>query len=496
MKSIMLIAGEASGDLLAAELVGAIRASAIKRGWEFPPEFFGAGGPHMAAAGVKLEIDLTQHAVFGITDVLKQYLKFRRLFRRLFELAVELAPEVIILVDFGGFNLRFARAIKRFVEARAGLFRNWRPKIIYYVSPQVWASREGRAYQLAQCVDLLLSILPFEKAWYAARVPHLSVEFVGHPIIDRHSSPERRERGSESQDLTGARGLAVSMWPLPVGAAVLPHPDLLPPREGKTSPSEQTAVPAPYAESRRTILPLPRGEGRGEGEGRAQSSVVVSTNSEALGRDHGDTRRLTGSPTHPLVLLLPGSRRRELEAHLPILVEAARRIQSVQPVRLRMILPSAELAEAAKRANSHWPMLEVCCHSLAESLAEAQVALACSGTVTLECALFRVPTVVVYRTSRLTYEIGKRIVAVKYIAMPNLLAGQLVFPEFIQGDATAENVAEEALNLLHHPDRVATIKSTLTKVIDSLGPPGASRRAAEAVIELLESSESPGAPSR
>ena len=191
----MLIAGEASGDLLAAELVSALR-DAHRR----DSKFFGAGGPKMAAAGVKLAFDLTQHSVIGISDVLKDYFKFRRLFNQLLKLAIERKPDVIIGVDFGGFNLRFGHAIKQYV--RNNPFSKWNPKIVQFVSPQVWASRPGRANLLAADYDLLLSIFPFEKDWYAQRVPKLRVEFVGHPMVgrfDRVQSPKSKVQSPKMQ---------------------------------------------------------------------------------------------------------------------------------------------------------------------------------------------------------------------------------------------------------------------------------------------------------
>src|SRR5690349_4775250 len=196
-KSFMLIADEASGDLLASELVQGIRQQLndveAQPTHDFQPlhtslapRFFGAGGPRMEAAGVELAFDMTAHSVIGLSDVLKNYFKFRRLFMRLFRLALDREPDVIICVDFSGFNRRFGHEIKKYVRARLDWFHDWNPKLIQYVSPQVWASREGRAYQMAKDFDLLLSIFPFEKDWYVERVPQLQVEFVGNPIIDRY----------------------------------------------------------------------------------------------------------------------------------------------------------------------------------------------------------------------------------------------------------------------------------------------------------------------
>jgi len=191
-KSFMLIAGEASGDLLAAELVSALRAPSSILHPPSSPVFFGAGGAKMAAAGVELAFDLTQHSVIGFSDVLKNYFKFRRLFNQLLALAIERKPDVVIGVDFGGFNLRFGHAVREYL--RDNPFSKWNPKIVQFVSPQVWASRPGRADLLAADYDLLLSIFPFEKAWYARRAPKLRVEFVGHPMIGRFGKAESGKR--------------------------------------------------------------------------------------------------------------------------------------------------------------------------------------------------------------------------------------------------------------------------------------------------------------
>ena len=205
-KSFMLIAGEASGDVLAAELVRALREELAEvesiPTADYQPlhasleaRFFGAGGPQMAAAGVALAFDMTAHSVIGLSDALKNYFKFRRLFYQLYQLALERQPDAIICVDFSGFNRRFAHAIRQYTRAHSDWFHDWNPKIIQYVSPQVWASREGRAYQMARDYDAVLSIFPFEKDWYAKRVPQLRVEFVGHPIADRY----RAGRGTRGE---------------------------------------------------------------------------------------------------------------------------------------------------------------------------------------------------------------------------------------------------------------------------------------------------------
>lgn len=402
-RSFMLIAGEPSGDRLGAELVEALKLNPALSAQPFPPVFFGAGGAQMKSAGVEVVLDLTQHTVFGFTEALKQYPKFKRFFNRLLQLAQKRQPDAIILIDFAGLNRRFARAVKACIRTRLGEFRNWKPKLIYYVSPQVWASREARAYALAEDIDLLLSIFPFEKAWYKARVPKMRVEFVGHPLVDRYKETLR---------------------------------------------NENQRIEANQRKS-------------------AQDDWHQSNSSRA-----------------PLMLLLPGSRMREIEAHLPVMLDALARINSEQRLRARIVLPNHELIEWARQRTHPSRELEIQSDDIAESLLEADLAIASSGTVTMECAYFRLPTVVIYKTSWITYQIASRIVRVRSIAMPNILGDESIFPEFIQHDATPENISRAALDILTNPARRDTIQRQLCKVIDSLGKPGASGRAAEAIMRL------------
>src|ERR1017187_7447008 len=389
-KQFMLIAGEASGDLLAAELVSALLAASKRSEDGGVPQFFGAGGSRMAAAGVELAFDLTQHAVIGVSDVLKNYFKFRRLFNQLLALAIEHQPDAIIGVDYGGFNLRFGHAVKKYV--RENPFANWNPKIVQFVSPQVWASRPGRANLLAADYDLLLSIFPFEKDWYAQRVPKLRVEFVGHPMIGRFTNDDLRFTS-----------------------------------------------------------------------GSASGASIVNRKSQ--------------------ILLLPGSRKSELQRHLPPMLDALKLIQKQLPTtKAKMVLPNPSLVMLAKSLGAN---LDIQIGELPWALSEADVAIASTGTVTMECAFFGVPTVTLYKTSWLTYQIARRIITVKSLTMPNLLAGETVYPEFVQHDATPENLARAALELLQDESRRTTIKAQLAKIITSLGEPGAARRAAAAVLSLF-----------
>jgi lipid-A-disaccharide synthase len=135
------------------------------------------------------------------------------------------------------------------------------------------------------------------------------------------------------------------------------------------------------------------------------------------------------------------------------------------------------------------PQVEVRSTGLGAALANADVAIAKSGTITLECAFFGVPTVAMYKTSWPTYVLAKSIVSVKWIAMPNILANEEVFPEFVQGDATAENIARASLEFLNDAARRNWVKTRLREIVSSLGETGASRRAAEAILNLVNGAQ-------
>jgi lipid-A-disaccharide synthase len=386
-KRFMVVAGETSGDTLAAELVLALKSQPQFTQAPFPPKFFGAGGHKMAEAGVEIAFDLTQHAVFGFFDVFKKYLEFQKLFNQLVTLAEDQLPDVFIGVDFSGFNRRLAHALKERARRQSGPFTNWRPKFVQFVSPQVWASRPGRAFQLEDDLDLLLSIVPFEKDWYARKTPRLRVEYVGHPIVDRLQS---------------------------------------------------------YREKRRATPP---------------------------------------DGSKPVVLLLPGSRRKEVTRHLAVMLAAAVQIRAQVPAEFRIILPNENLAELARPMLTD-PAIKIQIGGLSEALCQATMAIASSGTVTTECAFMEVPTVVLYKVSAPEYLIGKQIVTVDYIALVNLIAKRGIFPEFIQNEATVENLTTAALCWLKDPRERQKVVQELQPVLATFGEGEAAACGAKAIAAL------------
>lgn len=395
----MIIAGEPSGDALAAELVLALKGEIQKHTerhrsgqdlqplWEsLEPRFFGAGGPRLKEAGVEILHDLTQRSTIGPTDVVHSYFHLRSIFYALVEAALERQPDVILLVDYSYFNHRFAKTIRRRFKSSSDWFHNWTPQIVKYVSPQVWASRPKRARTMADDFDLLLCLFPFEVSWYQKRVPKLSTLYVGHPVLDRYPTPER--------------------------SAAIESP--------------------PYK-----------------------------------------------------VALLPGSRVQELKRHLPILFQAALELQRMTSVTFELVTPSESLASIAKSLVPAELSVEIRIGGLEPTLRSCTLCLASTGSVTMECARFGVPTITLYRTSWLTYQLGKRLITVPFLSMPNILAEKELMPEFVQDAAQPTAIAQKAKNLLENAQERGRIHQALKTLMQTFGSGGASQRAAAAVLQRL-----------
>lgn len=371
MPRILIITGEASGDLHGANLARALKAR------DPHVVLSGIGGAEMEAAGVRLvretgRLDIIgMVGLFTVLSVMRRFLTVRRLFRS--------EPwDAVVFIDHPGLNLRYAYFAKA-----AGL------RVFYYIAPQIWAWRPGRIHWIKQRVDHVLVILPFEKAIYdRANIP---CTFVGHPLLD----------------------------------AVGPSYD----RPGL----------------RKTF-------------GLAQDG--------------------------PVIALLPGSRMREVESLLPILLEAAEKLAQRNP-QIQFLLAQAStiqdnLLESLLRRSSL--SVKIVKERASEVMAAADLALVASGTATLQAAVIGTPLILVYRTSALTFWLAFFLIRVRWIGLVNLVAERTVVPELIQAEATGQRLYEEALRLLEDRFAYDEMKRGLAKVRAMLGQPGASTRAAEVVL--------------
>ncbi len=374
--NVLMVAGEASGDVHAAALLRALK--------EGVPGLtaFGMGGAHLRAAGLEALYDASEISVMGLVEVLPKLFGILRVLKSLSREAALRRPDLAILVDVPDFNLRLAKRLKAL-----GI------PVVYYVSPMIWASRPWRARTIRRRVDTMLCILPFEEPWLKAR--GIQARYVGNPVLDALPQP------SEARDFRERLGL---------------DPD------------------------RRTLA------------------------------------------------LVPGSRHSEIARVLPVMCAATQSLLTRHPD-LRIAVPVAPTIDAASlravfaRFGLSPALVEgrVC-----DVVGASDAAIVCSGTAALEAGLMLRPFVVVYRVQPLTALAFRLIRTVKHISLVNLLAGREIVPELFQRDCTAERVAREVAAFLDDGEARARVIRDLGEVRSTLGAPGASLRAAAAVIEVLD----------
>ncbi len=373
-KKVFLIAGEVSGDLH-----GSLLVKELKR-LDANLEFYGLGGKAMEREGVRIFFDLPSIAALGLGDVLKQYFLFRKIFYdTLNRVLREIKPDLIILIDYPGFNIRFAKKINKQIP------------VVYYISPQVWAWGRRRIKTIARVVTRMLVLLPFEVDVYKGS--GLDCRFVGHPLIDL---------------------------------------------------------------------------------------VKPSKNAGAIKKEWCLEDK-------KIIALLPGSRKHEVRRILPVMLDAAAILKNKFPGYSFLLTETPTLSKALyDEILSRHPLelLRIKNQSY-DVLAVAEFALVASGTATLETAISLKPFVIIYKTAASTYFLGRRLIRIPYIGLVNVLAGKKVVPEFIQQDATGEKIAEEAARLLTDHEAQSSMIQNLKKVRDSLGESGASKRAAEQIVDLL-----------
>ncbi len=375
-----IIAGEASGDLHGSNLIKEIKkqdSAAVIRCW---------GGDKMQAAGGELVKHYRDLAFMGFAEVL---MNIRTIFRNLRfckEDILQFKPDALILVDYPGFNLRIAKWAKQ-----QPLFADKVSKIIYYISPQVWAWKEGRVKMMKECIDKMLVILPFEKDYYKNKW-NWEVEYVGHPLVE------------------------------------------------------------------------------------VVESVVNSQGSAAIDP-------ILSNSNNKLIALLPGSRKQEIRIKLPVMLEVSKSFPDFQFVVAKAPGVEDSFYDEMLKIFSNVSYVSGKTYDL---LLTSKAALVTSGTATLETALFGVPEAVCYKGSWLSYQIGKRVVKVKYISLVNLIMDKLVVKEFIQHDMNAENLTRELNELLHNSERLDQIKKGYTSLKKILSEKGnASAKAAASIVKLL-----------
>lgn len=375
--AIGIVAGEASGDLLGAHLIRALR--------EQRPQarFIGVGGPKMQSAGMQILFPMEKLAVRGYVEVLRHYLEIVGIRRRLTAHFLREPPAVFIGVDAPDFNLDLELKLKT-----AGI------PTVHYVSPSIWAWRGARIRKIGRAVNKVLTLFPFEARLYEkAQIP---VTYVGHPLADM-----------------------LGCYP------------------GTAAAREQLRVPA--------------------------SARVVA--------------------------LLPGSRVSELEQMADLFVATAVKIAATVPDVL-FLAPlisreTRELFEAALLRYQGEPLnVTILFGHAHEAMAAADVVLVASGTATLEAALLKRPMVITYKMPRISWWIMNNRRYLPYAGLPNILAGEFIVPEFLQDEATPENLTRAALNLLFDNAVRSRLEARFGAMLDELRQ-NTAHKLAQALLPLL-----------
>jgi len=375
-KKIMMVAGEASGDLHGSALVRELR--------KLDPSacIFGMGGPLMEKEGMTLLKDISGSALIGFSETLRHLPSIWRTLSYMKKALERERPNILIPIDYPGFNLRLAKSARKL-----GI------PVLYYIAPQVWAWGASRIPKIAERVDRIAVIFPFEVPIF--RRYGIDVEFVGHPLLD---------------------------------------------------------------------IVKPR---------LSREDFLVEAGLEGC---------------EILIGILPGSRAQEIARILPVMLEAAEimndrlngaafALGAVETVREGLYLRATSRSGTLR--------LKVLRGMTYEIMKNADLLLVASGTATLESAILGTPMIVIYKTSTLSYLIGRAVVRIPNIALANVVAGRRVVPEYIQGAADPKGIAEEALDMLGDSARMAGLRRTLLETKGKLGSGGAAKRVAEMAMEMI-----------
>ncbi len=370
-KRVLLVAGEASGDLHGGFLVQELQR-------QLPGvQIAGVGGDHLRARGIDILADVRVLSAAGLVEIISSLRRHHRVMELLKHQMDHQRPDVVVLIDYPGFNLFVAKEAKK-----RGI------PVFFYIAPQVWAWGKGRAKKMERLIERLAVIFPFEEAIFNAHGRDFA-RYVGHPLVDE---------------------------------------------------------------------------------------LHVSGTREQIRQRHGL------SPAQPLLVLMPGSRRAEVRMLLPAMLQAAQQLKrdGWQVVLLKASTIDRSYFEQVSGDRAlPIALIEGDAYNL---LHAADAGVIASGTATLEAALLGCPHVILYRFSLLTYLIAKLVIGRRIIGLPNVILGRQLFPELIQRDVTAANIVRSVRRI---QDDQGSLDQAVKELQAAMGPPGASRRAADELVDLI-----------
>ena len=373
-KNLMIIAGEISGDLHGASLIKELK------NLDQEINVYGIGGDKMKAAGMQLSYHINRMAFLGFVEVIRHLPFIKKVQRELLNLVKNMKIDTVVLIDYPGFNLSIAKKLKRL-----------NVKILYYISPQIWAWGSGRIRKIKKLVNKMLVVFPFEEKLYNNN--NVNVEFVGHPLLEK-----------------------------------LKHYNFL--------------------------------------------------TKDKLFEKYGLDKK------KEILLILPGSREQEVKHIFPEAIKAA--VKLAKEFNLQVVTAcSSNIDEKIFTEITAEKEFKIIKNNTYNLLKHSGFGIVKSGTSTLEAGLFQLPMVIVYKTSSLTYWIGRSLVKVDFIGMPNIISGEKVVPELIQNQVSEEIVYKESKKILSDKNLYQAIKIKFGLIKEKLGEEGASVKAAESIYKIM-----------
>jgi lipid-A-disaccharide synthase len=377
-KNVLIIVGEASGDLHGASLIREL----IKL--DSSLKIFGIGGDKMKAEGMELIYHINKMAFLGFVEVIKHLPFIKKVQRDLIEEVKKRKVKEVVLIDYPGFNLSIAKKLKQ-LEPELKL------DLIYYITPQVWAWGKGRVNKIRELFKKVLVVFPFEEKFFKEK--NVNAEYVGHPLIQEINA---------------------------------------------------------YDFISRNLL----------------------------------DKKFDLDPAKEILLILPGSRKQEVKSIFPEAIKAASKIADELDMQI-VVACSSNIDEKVFYELTNIKNFKVIKDLTYDLLKHAKFGIVKSGTSTLEAGLLELPMVIVYKTSLMTYVIGKSLVKIKNFGMANILLDEKVVPELIQNEANADNIYDESKNILSDDDLYEDIKRKLSRIKRVLGDKDAPKNAAKIIYSLL-----------
>ena len=441
MPTIMIVAGEPSGDLHASHVARRLTALC--------PDItlFGMGGDQMEAASVALDFHIRDSAVMGFADVITVLPMFLRKQAYLKRRIREERPDVLLLVDFAEFNMPLAKFAQKHGVP-----------VVYYIPPKAWAWRANRARKLAKWASVVAAIFPFEAEFY--KNAGANAEFVGHPLVDFAQTSLSAQAAREHLNL----------------------------RESGKS----TEIPKQSAEIRRNPQKgkHPIKNPKQKPQAKTPQSIRRKCPTKNISIKNAPP---TDVENTPVIGLMPGSRRSEIRHILPVMLSAAANIAQVHP-NAQWILPLAPgishdlIAKYQQEQNLSGPQIpdiKIVEDATYPAMRASNLLLVTSGTATLEAACIGTPMIIVFRTASFNWHIVRSLTPLERSGLPNLIAERDIVPELLQTELTPTALTEMALDFLQNPQKRETQREALQKVHAQLGSAGAAERTAELVFSTI-----------